>query len=216
MCKIRWGRRWCSGSLSLHFVSHGGLAVRPSKTGQMTKPGETWQWMYFPSPWNSYTAVSEEAAVICGTNHSHPRGGNLVWAKETSTFPVTDISLFIAMVCDDSCIRSTTEQLCVGVQDCPFSHTGFWFLFKIFALRDCINILEIQQHLESCLLEFTTDWVVLVGWHFQHLTFSFPLFSSSSPFLTPLSLGRPLGLEGAGSSSLRSSVTTVALIKPQS
>ena len=116
------------------------------------------------------------------------------------------------MVCDDLCVRSAHSRasLC-RFPGLPFSHIGFWFLFKIFALRDCINILEIQQHLESCLLEFTTEWMVLVGWHFQHLAFSFPLSSSSSPFLTPLSLGRSLGLEGAGSSSLRSSVTTVAL-----
>ena len=66
--------------------------------------------------------------------------------------------------------NSTTERFCIGSQGGPGLHAGFCFvfIFKISALRDCLNILEAQQCVDWYVcwnLSFT--WMVLVGWHFR-------------------------------------------------
>lgn len=73
--------------------------------------------------------------------------------------------------------------------------SGF-FMFKIFALRACLQILEVQQSIKRYIcwnLSFT--WTVLMGWHFR--TWSSSLSCSFSGLLcTPsLSSRRALGLE---------------------
>lgn len=110
--------------------------------------------------------------------------------------------LFTDIVREDSCVgsmhNSTTERFCIGSQGRPGLHAPFCFvfIFKISALRDCLNILEYSTMCWMiCLLEFILHMDGFSGMAFQN-TWSSHLLSSSSCGLTctPLSPGRSLGL----------------------